>query len=52
VADTLGKRIVRDHISGSLDEAEKLGSRLAEQLLANGAGELLAQEKRSSEYEL
>lgn len=44
VADTLGKRIVRDHISGSLDEAEKLGSRLAERLLANGAGELLEAE--------
>lgn len=44
VADTLGKRIVRDHISGSLDEAEQLGSRLAERLLANGAGELLAEE--------
>ena len=44
VADALGKRIVRDHISGSLDEAEQLGSRLAERLLANGAGELLAEE--------
>ncbi|MEP6707345.1 MAG: hydroxymethylbilane synthase [Pyrinomonadaceae bacterium] len=41
VADALGERIVRDHISGPLDEAEKLGSRLAERLLANGAGELL-----------
>jgi hydroxymethylbilane synthase len=41
VADTLGKRIVRDDISGSFDEAEELGKRLAEQLLANGAGELL-----------
>ena len=41
VADALGKRIVRDHISGPLDEAEKLGSRLAERLLANGAGDLL-----------
>jgi hydroxymethylbilane synthase len=44
VADALGKRIVRDHISGSLDEAEKLGSRLAARLLANGAGELLAEQ--------
>ena len=44
VADVLGKRIVRNHISGPLDEAEKLGSRLAEQLLANGAGELLAEQ--------
>ena len=44
VADALGKRIVRDHISGSLDEADKLGSTLAERLLANGAGELLEAE--------
>src|SRR2546426_546347 len=44
VANALGKQIVRDHISGSLDEAEELGSRLAERLLANGAGELLEAE--------
>jgi hydroxymethylbilane synthase len=44
VADSLGKRTVRDHISGSLDQAEQLGSRLAERLLAKGAGELLAEE--------
>src|SRR6266550_3579038 len=44
VADALGKRIVRDHISGPLDDAEKLGNRLAERLLANGAGELLAEQ--------
>lgn len=43
VADTEGKQIVRDRISGSLDEAEELGNRLAEQLLANGARELLGQ---------
>lgn len=42
VADTLGKRIVRDHISGALDEAEQLGRQLAERLMAKGAGELLA----------
>ncbi|MGI9066767.1 MAG: hydroxymethylbilane synthase [Pyrinomonadaceae bacterium] len=44
VADRLGKRIVRDHTSGSLDEAQQLGSRLADRLLANGAGELLEAE--------
>ena len=44
VADTEGKQVVRDRISGSLDEAEELGNRLAEQLLANGARELLNQE--------
>jgi hydroxymethylbilane synthase len=42
VTDTQGKQIVRDRISGGLDEAEELGSRLAEQLLARGARELLA----------
>jgi hydroxymethylbilane synthase len=44
VADTEGKQVVRDRLSGSLDEAEELGTRLAEQLLANGARELLGQE--------
>ena len=44
VAERDGKRIVRDRISGALDEAEELGKRLAEQLLAQGAGELLAEE--------
>jgi hydroxymethylbilane synthase len=43
VADTHGKQVVRDRISGSLEEAEQLGSRLAEQLLANGAAALLAE---------
>jgi len=44
VADTAGKQIVRDQISGSLDEAEQLGRRLAEKLLTNGARDLLAAE--------
>lgn len=41
VADTQGKQILRDRISGSIDQAEQLGSDLAERLLANGARELL-----------
>ena len=41
VADAEGKQIVRDRLSGSLEEAEELGHRLAEQLLANGGRELL-----------
>jgi hydroxymethylbilane synthase len=41
VADTQGRQIVRDRISGSIDEAEQLGTVLAERLLANGARELL-----------
>lgn len=42
VTDKQGKQIVRDRIAGGLEEAEELGSRLAEQLLARGARELLA----------
>lgn len=42
VADPQGRRIVRDRISGSLDEAEQLGTELGEQLLKQGANELLA----------
>jgi hydroxymethylbilane synthase len=41
VADTQGKHIVRDRVSGGLDEAEELGSRLGEQLLRRGARALL-----------
>lgn len=41
VADPQGKRIVRDRITGGLEEAEQLGSRLGEQLLLRGARELL-----------
>jgi hydroxymethylbilane synthase len=41
VASMDGARIVRDRISGSLDEAEDLGQRLAEQVLTNGGQELL-----------
>ena len=42
VADPQGRRIVRDRISGSLDDAEQLGTELGEQLLKQGANELLA----------
>lgn len=42
VADPLGQRIVRDRISGGLDEAEQLGSKLGERVLEHGASELLA----------
>jgi hydroxymethylbilane synthase len=42
VADPQGKRIVRDRITGGLEEAEQLGSRLGEKLLLRGARELLA----------
>jgi hydroxymethylbilane synthase len=42
VIDRQGKEIVRDRISGGLDEAEALGARLGKQLLERGASELLA----------
>lgn len=42
VADPQGKRVVRDRIAGGLEEAEGLGTRLAEQLLERGADGLLA----------
>lgn len=43
VADPEGRQIIRDSITGSIDEAEQLGTRLAERLLASGAGDLVAQ---------
>jgi hydroxymethylbilane synthase len=42
VAAVDGKRIVRERVSGGLHEAEELGCLLAEQLLTNGARELLS----------
>jgi hydroxymethylbilane synthase len=44
VSDVQGTQILTDRISGSIDQAEQLGSDLAERLLANGARELLAEE--------
>lgn len=44
VSDVQGTQILTDRISGSIDQAEQLGSDLAEKLLANGARQLLAQE--------
>src|SRR6185369_15708048 len=42
VAERQGHRVVRDRISGSLDEAEQLGTELGQRLLDLGARELLA----------
>jgi hydroxymethylbilane synthase len=42
VAHPQGEKIIRDRISGSLDDAEQLGSELGERLLAQGARELLS----------
>ncbi|MCU1264756.1 MAG: Porphobilinogen deaminase [Acidobacteria bacterium] len=42
VASRDGRKIVRDQMSGSIEEAERVGSELAERLLEAGAKELLA----------
>jgi hydroxymethylbilane synthase len=42
VAHPEGKRILRDKISGGLDEAEQLGSELGKRLLMSGADKLLS----------
>ena len=41
VGDVQGRRILRAELEGPADDAEALGVRLAERLLAEGAGELL-----------
>ena len=38
-----GSRMIRDAVNGPAEEAEALGIRLADKLLASGAGELLAE---------
>ena len=42
VAEPQGQRIIRDRISGALDDAEQLGAELGERLLKQGASEILA----------
>ena len=41
VADSDGKQIIRERVSGGIEEAEELGSMLGEQLLESGARKLL-----------
>lgn len=41
VASLDGKRVIRDSIEGSVEEAEELGKALAQNLLAQGADEIL-----------
>ncbi|MGH9873075.1 MAG: hydroxymethylbilane synthase [Pyrinomonadaceae bacterium] len=43
VAHPKGSRIIRDRISGGLDEAEQIGTQLGERLLKQGANELLSE---------
>jgi hydroxymethylbilane synthase len=44
VADRAGTQVVRRRLSGSITEPEELGAQLANDLLENGAGELLARD--------
>ena len=41
VAEPDGSRVIQDRIDGLASQAEALGRRLAERVLAAGAGELL-----------
>lgn len=43
VTDTEGRQIIREREAGAFDEAEEIGGRLGERLLAGGARELLAE---------
>jgi hydroxymethylbilane synthase len=46
IADREGHRLLRGEVTGVASEAEALGAALAEQLLAQGAAELIAEAKR------
>jgi hydroxymethylbilane synthase len=46
VASPDGSKVIRERISGPMDDAENLGFMVAKQLLEEGAGELLAEENR------
>jgi hydroxymethylbilane synthase len=48
IAGLDGTRLVRDSVSGSMTEAEKLGRKLAQQLLRNGGAEILKEIKSES----
>ena len=44
VTDPEGKQVLRDRVSGPLEEAEEIGRRLGERLLDSGASALLAKQ--------
>jgi len=48
VASLDGKQLVRSSIAGGLGEAEKLGQRLAEELLEMGAGDILQEMRQEN----
>ncbi len=43
VASVDGKRIIRQELSGTIEQAESLGKLLAEEIIAQGGGEILAE---------
>jgi len=45
VASADGKTVIRQRLSGNIDDARQLGQRVAERLLEEGAGELLVEEE-------
>lgn len=45
VASADGKTVIRQQVSGNVDDAERLGRLVAERLLEKGAGELLVEEE-------
>lgn len=50
VASLDGKQLFRSSVTGGLGEAEKLGQRLAEKLLAMGAGDILQEMRQESRF--
>jgi hydroxymethylbilane synthase len=46
IADPEGRRLLRGEVAGPASEAEALGAALAEQLLSQGAAELIAEAAR------
>jgi hydroxymethylbilane synthase len=46
IADPDGRRLLRGEVAGAAADAEALGAALAEQLLAQGAAELIAEAAR------
>jgi len=51
VASLDGKTVLRDEISGKVQDAEKLGIELGRKLSAQGADEILCEVRRENEYE-
>src|SRR5262249_37487820 len=48
VATLDGRRVLRDHLAGPIDDANDLGARLADRLIAAGARQILDEIERAS----